>query len=69
MIRWVALRLAQELAREALRDFLLHGHFSLQEQSRLEDLATTLREVGLADFGESRPIKALCLRRMRLLFS
>ena len=39
---------AQELAREALRNFLLHGHFALQEQHQLEDVATALREAGLA---------------------
>ena len=39
---------AQELAREALRDFLLHGRFALQEQHQLEDVATALREAGLA---------------------
>jgi len=39
---------AQELAREALRNFLLHGQFALQEQHQLEDVATALREAGLA---------------------
>lgn len=39
---------AQELAREALRDFLLHGRFALQEQHQLEDVASALREAGLA---------------------
>ncbi len=39
---------AQELAREALRDFLVHGRFALQEQHQFEDVATALREAGLA---------------------
>jgi len=39
---------AQELAREALRNFLEHGRLALQEQHQLEDVATALREAGLA---------------------
>lgn len=39
---------AQELAREALRDFLQQGRFALQEQHLLEDVAKVLGEAGLA---------------------
>jgi predicted transcriptional regulator len=38
---------AQELARAALREFIEHGRFALQERHQLEDIAAALREAGL----------------------
>jgi predicted transcriptional regulator len=38
---------AQELARAALREFIEHGRFALQERHQLEDITAALREAGL----------------------
>jgi len=38
---------AQELARAALREFIQHGRFALQERHQLDDITAALREAGL----------------------
>lgn len=38
---------AQELALAALREFIEHGRFALQERHQMEDITFALREAGL----------------------
>jgi hypothetical protein len=38
---------AKELALAALRQFIVHGRFALQERHQLEDVASALREAAL----------------------
>ncbi|WP_043584390.1 ribbon-helix-helix protein, CopG family [Geminisphaera colitermitum] len=37
----------QELAREALRDYLAHSRFALLERHQLEDIRAAAREAGI----------------------